>query len=156
MKLFLKELKIFAILAAAVAVIWLAVSFWNGWRPTLEIDIDVDRISYAGCYIGGMPNRLDYADNREVIDALCSSLSGAYRYAGMWNAGNTDGGGPNSVSFFDADGNRTVTILYRQDCICVSTKMNGRYYVYLPVERDLSFAALEEAVKLNGYFYRYW
>ena len=156
MKLLWKELKTLAILTSAVAVVWLAVSLWNGWRPTLDIDIDTDNISFAGCYIGGMPNRLDYADNREILDTLCSSLSGSYRYAGMWNAGNTGGGGPNSVSFFDADGNRTVTVLYRQDCVCVSTKMNGRYYVYLPVGRALSFADLEEAVKLNGYFYRYW
>ena len=156
MKLFWKELKIFAILASAVAVVWLAVSLWNGWRPTLEIDIDTNNISFAGCYIGGMPNRLDYADNREVIDELCSSLSGSYRYAGMWNAGDTDGGGANSVSFFDANGNRIVVILYREGCVCISTKMNGRYYMYAPVERNINFSALEEAVKLNGYFYRYW
>ena len=74
----------------------------------------------------------------------------------MWDAGDTDGGGANSVSFFDANGNRIVVILYRQGCVCVSSKMNGRYYVYVPVECDINFSTLEEAVKLNGYFYRYW
>ena len=154
MKQFWKELEIFAILASAVAVVWLAVSLWNGWRPTLEIDIDTDRISHASCYIGEMWYRLDYANNREVIDELCCSLSGSYRYAGMWDGGGTAGGGINSVSFFDVDGNLTETVLYRwdgHDGVCIPTKMNGRFYVYIPVGRNLGITALVEAGKLNGY-----
>ena len=156
MKLFLKELKLFALIAAIAAVIWLAVSLGNGWRPAIELTIDTDRISYANCAIGGQRSRLDYAENVEVFNELCEALSGSCRYVGTWNHRGIDGGGPEAIAFYDTDRNLVASFRYRRGCICVSSERKGMYYLYLPKNREISFSAFEEAVEKNGYTPRYW
>lgn len=150
------ELKVWIVIVAVAAVIWLIVSLGNGWRPSMMIDIDADEISYANYSSGGHRRRLDYLDNQEVIDEICRSLSGSYRYVGTWNHRGYDGGSPNTIAFYDSQRNLIATVRYRQGCICVSSKKAGVYYLYFPKDRDLSFAAFEVAADQNGYVPRYW
>ena len=136
--------------AAAAILVILILAAVVSLRPagTVEYDLDSDAVGYIVCYTRGLgPRRLEYSENREVIDDLCRMLSGKYAYVKTWRDTGRDGGGVSRIDFFDPNGNEIQTVYYLDGRICIKGRLKGSYYLYRHTENILDLTALEDALR---------
>ena len=134
--------------AAILVILILAAAVFLRPAGTVKYDLDPHAVGYIVCYTRGLgPRRLEYSENREVIDDLCRMLSGEYAYVKTWRDPGRDGGGVSRIDFYAPNGREIQTVYYLDGRICIKGRLKGSHHLYRHAENILDLTALEAALR---------
>ena len=144
---------VFAVLGILAAL--LICSFLLCPDRTLAISIDRSALSYVICSFDGLgPHQLDYAEHHAALNELIGTLEGDYRYTRTLRPGKTDGGGPDTISFYGTDGTVLCRVIYRNGQVGVHER-SSRYALYEKTSGEaIELAGFAAYLKQYGEFTR--
>lgn len=151
MKSFLKERLKWIVPVAFIAVVLLILGIENLGRQQMHIDINSEEVEYIICYSRGLgPRRLDYLENKAHLDKFFEMISGKYSFVRSWSNRGRDSGGLATIYLCNREGDLIDTVLYADGFVCVSTRINGIYYLYRQEDKEVCFDDFEEMLNLYG------
>ena len=141
-----------AIVAAAVILLLVgAFALIQAKNSKMSIDIPREDLDYIVIYCRGLgPKKLDYAEHSAMIDSVAETLSGEYKFAGLWSNKGVSGGGPNTVLFYFEGSNEPLEVQYVNGRVAVERRSAGHYRLYKKADSLLVLSELEEYATAYG------